>query len=93
MSVQRDALIETIPAGELEQACLHLLDEVRETGQPIIITKRGDPRRPARAAPRHPALDRKVAWPSLWTRWVAASDARRPPPTSQIARSIRPAFG
>lgn len=31
----------TIPAGEFKQTCLRLLDEVGETGEPIVITKRG----------------------------------------------------
>jgi prevent-host-death family protein len=35
--------MKTIPAGQFKQTCLRLLDEVRETGRPIVITKRGDP--------------------------------------------------
>jgi prevent-host-death family protein len=35
--------MKTIPAGEFKQTCLRLLDEVRETGQPIVVTKRGEP--------------------------------------------------
>jgi prevent-host-death family protein len=35
--------MKTIAAGEFKQTCLRLLDEVRETGEPIVITKRGDP--------------------------------------------------
>ena len=33
----------TIPAGEFKAKCLKLMDEVNETGMPIIITKRGRP--------------------------------------------------
>lgn len=33
----------TIGAGEFKQGCLALLDEVAETHQPIVITKRGRP--------------------------------------------------
>ncbi len=33
----------TIPAGEFKARCLALLDEVKETGEEIIITKRGKP--------------------------------------------------
>ena len=33
----------TIPAGEFKARCLKLMDEVNETGVPIIITKRGRP--------------------------------------------------
>ena len=33
----------TIPAGEFKAKCLKLMDEVNETGVPIIITKRGRP--------------------------------------------------
>ena len=33
----------TIPAGQFKQTCLRLLDEVRETGEIIVITKRGIP--------------------------------------------------
>ena len=43
----------TVPAGEFKQTCLRLLDEVRETGQPVVITKRGTP--VAQLAPLPPA--------------------------------------
>jgi prevent-host-death family protein len=32
-----------IAAGEFKAKCLALLDEVSETGQPILVTKRGKP--------------------------------------------------
>jgi prevent-host-death family protein len=32
-----------IPAGEFKQRCLALLDQVEETGVPIVVTKRGRP--------------------------------------------------
>ncbi len=35
--------MKTIAAGEFKQTCLRVLDEVRETGETIVITKRGDP--------------------------------------------------
>ena len=35
--------MKTVPAGEFKQTCLRLLDEVRQSGQPIVITKRGAP--------------------------------------------------
>lgn len=33
----------TMPAGQFKQTCLRLLDEVGESGEPIVITKRGRP--------------------------------------------------
>jgi prevent-host-death family protein len=33
----------TIPAGAFKQGCLRILDEVAETRQEILITKRGKP--------------------------------------------------
>jgi prevent-host-death family protein len=42
----------TIPAGEFKQTCLRLLDEVGESGEPIVITKRG--RAVAQLAPLEP---------------------------------------
>jgi prevent-host-death family protein len=33
----------TIPAGEFKARCLALLDEVAETGKPLVVTKRGKP--------------------------------------------------
>lgn len=33
----------TISAGEFKAKCLRLMDEVNETGIPIVITKRGKP--------------------------------------------------
>ena len=32
-----------IPAGEFKARCLALLDEVNETGEELVITKRGRP--------------------------------------------------
>lgn len=32
-----------IPAGEFKARCLALLDEVAETGKPLLVTKRGKP--------------------------------------------------
>jgi prevent-host-death family protein len=32
-----------VPAGEFKQTCLRLLDEVGESGEPILITKRDRP--------------------------------------------------
>lgn len=31
------------PAGEFKAVCLRLIDEVRDTGEEIVITKRGQP--------------------------------------------------
>ncbi len=33
----------TIPAGRFKAQCLKLLDEVAETGETILVTKRGRP--------------------------------------------------
>jgi prevent-host-death family protein len=33
----------TVPAGEFKAKCLAILDEVNETGEPVLITKRGKP--------------------------------------------------
>jgi len=35
--------VKRIPAGEFKAKCLALLDEVAETGTPLIVTKRGKP--------------------------------------------------
>lgn len=34
---------QTVPAGEFKQRCLALLDQVAETGVPLLVTKRGRP--------------------------------------------------
>lgn len=39
----KSAEAKTIPAGEFKAKCLKLLDEVAETGQPLIVTKFGKP--------------------------------------------------
>lgn len=44
-----------VPAGEFEQRCLALLDQVADTGMPIVVTKRGRP--VARIVPIEPARD------------------------------------
>jgi prevent-host-death family protein len=33
----------TIPAGEFKAKCLKLLDEVNESGEVLLVTKRGHP--------------------------------------------------
>jgi prevent-host-death family protein len=33
----------TIPAGQFKARCLRLLDEVAESGETIVVTKRGKP--------------------------------------------------
>ncbi len=35
--------MKTIAAGQFKQICLRLLDEVGESGEPILITKRDKP--------------------------------------------------
>jgi prevent-host-death family protein len=35
--------MKTVPAGEFKARCLALMDEVKATGEPILITKRGKP--------------------------------------------------
>jgi len=47
-----------MPAGEFKQTCLRLMDEVGESGEPIVITKRG--RAVAQLAPVKP--DRAEDW-------------------------------
>jgi prevent-host-death family protein len=42
----------TIPAGEFKATCLALLDEVAESGETIVVTKRGKP--VARLTPLEP---------------------------------------
>ena len=45
----------SVPAGEFKQRCLALLDQVAETGMPIVVTKRGRP--VARVVPIEPSND------------------------------------
>jgi prevent-host-death family protein len=35
--------IKTVPAGAFKQGCLRILDEVAESHQEVVITKRGKP--------------------------------------------------
>jgi prevent-host-death family protein len=44
-----------VPAGEFKQRCLALLDQVAETGMPIVVTKRGKP--VARVVPAESAIE------------------------------------
>lgn len=41
--VMKAAKVKTIPAGEFKAKCLHLMDEVQQTGISLIVTKRGKP--------------------------------------------------
>jgi prevent-host-death family protein len=53
-----------MPVGEFKAKCLALVDEVRDTGEPIIITKRGVPF--AQLAPLENAVPRKVDVDSIF---------------------------
>ncbi len=33
----------SIAAGEFKAKCLKIMDEVKETGRPVVVTKRGEP--------------------------------------------------
>jgi prevent-host-death family protein len=35
--------MDTMPAGKFKATCLAVLDRVRRTGEPLLITKRGKP--------------------------------------------------
>ncbi|MGH7822425.1 MAG: type II toxin-antitoxin system Phd/YefM family antitoxin [Candidatus Binatia bacterium] len=35
--------MQAIAVGKFKQTCLRLLEEVRQTGKPLLITKRGKP--------------------------------------------------
>ena len=35
--------LETIQASQFKAKCLHIMDEVAETGRPVVITKNGKP--------------------------------------------------
>ena len=48
----------TVPAGEFKAKCLKIMDEVAQTGVPVLVTKRGKPvvrlEPPAKAEPGGP---------------------------------------
>ena len=52
----------TVPAGEFKARCLALLDRVAETGEELVVTKRGRP--VARLVPVEPppGLRGSVVW-------------------------------
>lgn len=35
--------MKTLPAGKFKQTCLRVLDQVRDTGEVVVVTKRGVP--------------------------------------------------
>lgn len=49
--------MKSVGAGEFKAKCLAIMDEVRETGEPYVITKRGVP--VARLVPEKAAVERK----------------------------------
>jgi prevent-host-death family protein len=55
-----------VPAGEFRAKCLAILDEVKETGEEIVVTRCGKP--VARVVPPEPAEDprRKLLGSILW---------------------------
>lgn len=56
----QDTDARTIPAGDFKQTCLKLIDEVKTTGIPIVITKHG--KAVAQLAPLEPDQI-ELPWP------------------------------
>jgi prevent-host-death family protein len=52
----------TIPAGRFKAQCLKLLDEVAETGETIVVTKRGKPVARVEAVEAPPSLKGSVVY-------------------------------
>lgn len=52
----------TVPAGEFKARCLALLDRVAETGEELIVTKRGKPVARLLPAEAPPSLKGSVLW-------------------------------
>jgi prevent-host-death family protein len=52
----------TIPAGRFKAQCLRLLDEVAETGETIVVTKRGKPVARVEAVEEPPSLKGSVVY-------------------------------
>ena len=52
----------TIPAGRFKAQCLRLLDEVAETGETIVVTKRGKPVAKVEAVEEPPSLRGSVIY-------------------------------
>lgn len=52
----------TIPAGRFKAQCLRLLDEVAETGETIMVTKRGKPVAKVEPVEEPPSLKGSVVY-------------------------------
>ncbi len=52
----------SIPAGEFKARCLALLDRVAETGEELVVTKRGRPVARLLPVEQPPALRGSVVW-------------------------------
>lgn len=52
----------TIPAGQFKAQCLRLLDEVAETGETIVVTKRGKPVAKLQPVEEPPSLKGSVVY-------------------------------
>lgn len=52
----------TIPAAQFKARCLKLLDEVAETGETIVVTKRGKPVARVEPVAEPPSLEGSVIY-------------------------------
>ncbi len=52
----------TIPAGRFKAQCLRLLDEVAETGETIVVTKRGKPVAKLQPIEEPPSLEGSIVY-------------------------------
>jgi prevent-host-death family protein len=51
-----------VPAGRFKAQCLRLLDEVAETGETIVVTKRGQPVAKVEPVEEPPSLEGSVMY-------------------------------
>jgi len=54
--------VRTIPAARFKAQCLRLLDEVAETGETIVVTKRGKPVAKVEPVEEPPSLEGSVIY-------------------------------
>ncbi len=62
--------VRTIPAGEFKAKCLKLIDEVAETGEEIVVTKRG--KIVARLVPPNDESRRSLAGTIAWEKDIVS---------------------
>jgi prevent-host-death family protein len=80
--------METVPVSKFKATCLALLERVRRTGEPLLVTRRGEPL--AEIIPPPPSIGRETWLGKLRDTGTIKGDVISPASTEREWEALRP---